>query len=155
MRFRRQRRKLEEPIVQRADTLCANAGCVSIHFSQARESNQTPGIPDRLYYHVRRGIAFWYEGKAEDGVQSKEQQDFEGYAVACRQFYVRGNVRDVFDFLVAHGLWRLPPGVSIQQIAGAPWRERRETPEAYAKRCARSRTPKGTGHASPAARPHP
>ena len=139
MRYFRPRRVPEKDVVVKVDGLVAKVGFRAIHFSQSRESNQTPGIPDRLYFHRLTGLAFWYEGKADDGTQMWEQQLFERDAVACRQFYVKGNFRDVFDFLLAHELWKLPMGVEAKMVAGDPWKEKLETAEQYAKRIQRAK----------------
>ena len=71
------RRLVEKAIQARVDGLCALAGCTPIHFSQARASKQTPGIPDRRYYAPKGGLAFWVEVKAPNGRQSEAQRAFQ------------------------------------------------------------------------------
>lgn len=130
----RPRRVPEKDVVVKVDGLLKQIGFESVHFSQARESNQTPGIPDRLYTKDAIGFAFWWEAKSDDGTQLWEQQQFERRMVACHHFYVKGNRRDVLDFLIVHQLWRLPAGVEARQVAGAPWKEKLETAEQYERR---------------------
>ena len=59
---------------RRCDDLILGAGGEAVHFSQARASKQTPGIPDRRYRV--RGVAFWWEVKAEDGQLTRDQYHF-------------------------------------------------------------------------------
>jgi len=114
MRYRRSPEKL---VVARIDNLCAMAGCVSIHFSQARASNQTPGIPDRLYFHPEEGVAFWVEAKARRGRQSDAQKVFQSLTTACHTPYVLGGYREVLAFLLERHLWHLPVGVTLDMVA--------------------------------------
>jgi hypothetical protein len=72
------------------DRVLGNMNFKSIHFSQARASQQTEGIPDRKYYSEERGFTFWWEAKASDGKQSKAQAEFEQMAVACGEVYLLG-----------------------------------------------------------------
>jgi hypothetical protein len=62
----------------------------SIHFSQARASQQTPGIPDRKYYSPFLGLTFWWEAKAEDGKQSEDQRKYQIMCQKCGELYVLG-----------------------------------------------------------------
>lgn len=72
------------------DRFMGDLGYISIHFSQARASNQTPGIPDRKYYHVERRETLWWEAKAADGKQRKAQRVFQVMAERCGEVYVLG-----------------------------------------------------------------
>lgn len=72
------------------DRFMDDLGFESIHFSQARASNQTPGIPDRKYYNESLGFTFWWEAKAEDGKQSKAQRDYQVMAEKCGEVYCLG-----------------------------------------------------------------
>jgi hypothetical protein len=121
-RLRRPRRAREKGVEAAIDQLCAKAGCVSVRFSQARATNQTPGIPDRRYYVWRRDtwnlkgpeqrLAFWVEVKAPGGRQSSAQRTFQGLCELAGDPYVLGGFREVLAFLIRHGLWKLPAGVN-------------------------------------------
>lgn len=74
------------------DELMDLYGFKSIHFSQARASHQTEGIPDRKYYHVGRKLTLWWEAKAADGEQSKVQREFQEMCEACGEVYLLGTV---------------------------------------------------------------
>lgn len=139
MRYHQRHRKPEESIVTRGEDICLKCGCTSIHFSQARETNQTPGIPDRLYFHPATGLAFWWEAKAPDGVQQWEQQVFQALCEHSGQHYVLGGYRELFDFLHQHQLWKLPVGYTAVMFAGPLWVVKRETAEQYQRRVARRR----------------
>ena len=115
----RPRRTIEKEVERRVDALCALAGCATVRFSQARATQQTPGIPDRLYFAPTHALAFWVECKAPGGRQSVAQAQFQARALACGMPYVLGGYRDVAAFLVERGLWRLPPGVTLNQVAPA------------------------------------
>lgn len=80
----------EKQVEAGGDRFMADLGFDSIHFSQARASNQTPGIPDRKYFNTERGVACWWEAKAERGKQSKEQYRFQQQCEACAEVYLLG-----------------------------------------------------------------
>lgn len=77
------------------DRMMAALGFTSIHFSQARASQQTPGIPDRKYYHTGRRITLWWEAKRTKGKQSPAQVAFQEMAQACEETYVYGTHDDL------------------------------------------------------------
>jgi hypothetical protein len=83
------------------DRLMADFHFDSVHFSQARASNQTPGIPDRKYYRPDLGFTFWWEAKAEDGKQSKDQRAFQVRAERCGELYVLGTAAVLGAWLAA------------------------------------------------------
>lgn len=72
------------------DRLMESFHFTSIHFSQARASMQTPGIPDRKYYREDLGLTFWWEAKAEGGRQSAFQKNFQTMCERCGELYVLG-----------------------------------------------------------------
>ena len=120
MRYRTlPRGALEKKVEQRIDELCANAGCESVHFSQARATKQSFGIPDRRYY-PREGPAFWVEVKAEGGRQTESQAAFEDRCRRCGDPYVLGGYREVLAYLITRGLWRLPAGMAVGDVCRDP-----------------------------------
>lgn len=123
MRHARRRRAPEKAVEASIDRLCALAGCTPIRFSQARATQQTPGIPDRRYYAPAARLAFWVEVKAPGGRQSADQAAFQALCDACDDPYVLGGYRAVLEFLIARGLWHLPAGISIDDVC----RERERT----------------------------
>lgn len=113
------RRAPEKAVEAKIDDLCRTAGCVAIRFSQARASRQSPGIPDRRYYHpAPPRLAFWVEAKAPNGRQSPAQRTFQALCDLCGDIYVLGGYREVLEFLIRAELWRLPEGVTIDDVAG-------------------------------------
>jgi hypothetical protein len=81
------------------DKLMEEYGFISIHFSQARASRQTPGIPDRKYYNIDRKLTLWWEAKAGDGRQSRVQREFQAMAEACGETYILGTHLDLAGWL--------------------------------------------------------
>ena len=112
----RGRRVSEKTVEAAVDRLCALAGCEAVRFSQARATQQSPGIPDRLYYPPVPHRPFWVEVKAEGGRQSKAQVAFQSRCAAHDERYVLGGYRDVLRYLVDVGLWRLPAGVGASDV---------------------------------------
>jgi len=88
-------------VVPQGDQLMELHGFRSIHFSQARATQQTPGIPDRKYYHRARRLTCWWEAKAECGEQSEEQRKFQLDAEACGETYLLGGVNVLAHWLTA------------------------------------------------------
>jgi len=82
--------RLEKQVERAGDRFMAQMGFTSIHFSQARATMQTPGIPDRKYYNIERGVSCWWEAKAEDGEQSEPQHRFQRMTEACGEVYLLG-----------------------------------------------------------------
>lgn len=96
---------LEKTEEQWGDDLMARHGYFTVRLSQARETNQTPGIPDRKYYHEGWGHTVWWEAKRQKRARtSQAQYDFERRARACGEEYVRGP----FSALEAYMKQRLP-----------------------------------------------
>lgn len=81
---------LEKDETRLADRAAELLGFVSVHFSQARASKQTPGIPDRLYLHPGHGIALWAELKRAGGKVSPQQERFHGWLRDCGHAVVVG-----------------------------------------------------------------
>lgn len=105
------RRSPEKSEEHDGDELMEMLGFTSIHFSQARASRQTPGIPDRLYFRPSRSrsaapVAFkvWWEAKAPKGRQSAAQRSFQALAESCGDTVVVGPVSALVDWCRRMGL---------------------------------------------------
>lgn len=98
------REQLEERHVEEGDKLLRALGFEVVRLSQVRRSKIHPGLPDRRYYHRRRGVAFWWEAKAEWGQQRPEQREFQTMAEACGERYVAGRLEDLKGWLVEQGI---------------------------------------------------
>lgn len=72
--------------------------------SQARRSKQTAGIADLWVTHRGRGIAFWFEVKAEGGEQSEAQHEFELDCIATNTTYVLGGYATAENYLREMGV---------------------------------------------------
>lgn len=92
---------LEKHVELACDRLMAALGWTSIHFSQARATRQTPGIPDRKYYQGR--FTFWLEVKRPGGKQSPHQVAFQRMCEDAGELYCLGGVDELRLFLTAHG----------------------------------------------------
>lgn len=78
-------------------------GFTAVRFSQARATQQSPGIPDRRYYDAERRAAVWWEAKTEIGRPSAYQVAFRAMCEACGEEYVIGTDDALLDWLVAKG----------------------------------------------------
>jgi len=99
-------------------------GFTVIRFSQARATQQTPGIPDRLYISPERRSAVWWEAKTEIGRPSAFQVAFRALVEAVGWEYVLGTDDALMDWAVRKGFAeRLANGLRVvpvaRQIAGA------------------------------------
>jgi hypothetical protein len=72
-----------------------------VKFSHPGKTKQTPGIPDRRYYHRGRRLVLWWEAKSATGRQRPDQRHFQEMCEACGETYVLGTDRDLFNWLVA------------------------------------------------------
>lgn len=98
------REQLEEYHVEEGDKLLRALGFEVVRLSQVRRSKIHPGLPDRRYYHRRRGFAFWWEAKAEWGKQRPDQRAFQEMAEACGERYVVGKLETLKGWLVRQGV---------------------------------------------------
>lgn len=80
----------EKEVEHAVDGLMATCGFDVVRFSQARASQQTPGIPDRRYVHAELPVALWFEVKRPSGTWSKAQQDFAAQCQRVGEIYVVG-----------------------------------------------------------------
>jgi hypothetical protein len=83
---------LEKSHEHEGDKLMRALGFEVVRFSHPGKTKQTPGIPDRRYYHRARRLAFWFEVKAEWGQQRPDQHVFQEMAEAVGEPYVLGTV---------------------------------------------------------------
>lgn len=91
---------LEKHVERDGDKFMENLGFTAVRLSQSRASRQTPGIPDRKYYHLTRGITLWWEAKRPKGVQSFKQKVFQEMAQQCGEVYALGGVEELKNTLV-------------------------------------------------------
>ena len=80
--------------------LLVKCGCAVYWMSQARETQQTPGVPDLMVFHPLRGFAF-VEVKAEHGRLSRAQREFQHLCGEAGIEYIVGGVEEVRDWLGA------------------------------------------------------
>lgn len=115
--------RLEKRHEHEADKQMRALGFEVVKFSHPGKTKQTPGIPDRRYYHRARRLALWWEAKSATGRQRPEQRYFQEMCDAVGDTYVLGTDRDLFDWLVAHGIAAWTVGdllVSLPFTAEAP-----------------------------------
>lgn len=93
---------LEKEVEGACDRLMAILGFKIIRFSQARETRQTEGIPDRKYYRGR--YTLWLEAKRPGGKQRKDQKKFQRYAENAGEVYVLGGLEALTNQLQQLGL---------------------------------------------------
>lgn len=93
---------LREKAVQRAVyQLLVKCGCAVYWMSQARETRQTPGVPDLIAIHPLRGLAF-VECKAPNGRMSRAQRLFQHLCGEANITYILADsVEPVRDWLRA------------------------------------------------------
>lgn len=96
--------RLEKLHELEGDKQMAALGFEIVKFSHPGKTKQTPGIPDRRYYHRARKLALWWEAKSATGRQRPDQRHFEEMCTAVGEYYVLGTDRDLFDWLVTHGI---------------------------------------------------
>lgn len=89
----------EKQVEAAGDRLMAAHGFVAVRFSQARATNQSPGIPDRKYFHAARGLAVWWEAKAPGGKQRPAQREFQLMAEAVGETYLLGGTMALTEWL--------------------------------------------------------
>ena len=83
---------LEKHVEHAGDQLMAALGFEIVRLSQSRASRQTPGIPDRKYYHIGHGLTLWWEAKRPGGRQSHCQMTFQLMVESCGEYYALGGV---------------------------------------------------------------
>lgn len=93
--------RTEKQVEAAGDRAMGMLGFAAIRFSQARATMQSPGIPDRRYYHAGRRLALWWEAKRDGGKQSGAQLIFQSVAEACGELYCVGTDDDLAQFVTA------------------------------------------------------
>lgn len=94
--------RLEKKIEHAGDKQMAALGFEVVKFSHPGRTKQTPGIPDRRYYHRARQLSLWWEAKSATGRQRPDQRHFQEMCEACGEIYVLGTDRELFAWLVTH-----------------------------------------------------
>lgn len=112
----------EKRIVAAADKQLRALGFVAVNFSQPRESKQTPGIPDREYFHPGRGIFLKWEAKTATGRQSPAQCQYQEWCRACGVPYVLGTDQDLFEWLISQGIAARTVGDLLISLPAEPSR---------------------------------
>jgi hypothetical protein len=80
------------------DRFMAQMGFTSIHLSQSRATQQTPGISDRRYYNTFRRVKCWWEAKSENGKQTEAEWKFQQLVEACGEVYLLGTEQVLADW---------------------------------------------------------
>jgi hypothetical protein len=111
----------EKAIVAQADRQMRALGFVVVNFSQPRASKQTPGIPDREYFHPARGLFLKWEAKAPTGRQSPAQAQYQTWCEAAGIPYVLGTDDALYQWLVDHGHAARTVG---EMLIGLPYAQR-------------------------------
>lgn len=92
----------EDEVLEEADRLMRALGFVVIRLSQKRRSKITEGVPDRRYYHPRRRLKLWLEGKSSSGRQRPAQREFQLLCDATDDPYVLGGLEPLRAWLTAN-----------------------------------------------------
>jgi hypothetical protein len=80
--------------------LLVRCECAVYWLSQARETQQTPGVPDLIAFHALRGFAF-IECKVPNGRMSSAQREFQHHCGDAGITYIVGGTAEVRDWLGA------------------------------------------------------
>lgn len=96
--------RLEKAIEVAGDKQLKALGFEVVKFSHPGKTKQTPGIPDRRFYHRGRRLAFWWEAKSATGRQRPDQKLFQEMCDASGDPYVLGTDADLFAWLVERGI---------------------------------------------------
>lgn len=94
----------EKELVREADRRMRAAGFHVVEYSQPRASKQTPGIPDREYFHPARGLFVKWEAKTPRGVQSPAQKEYQAWCDRCHVPYVVGPPHELYAWCQASGV---------------------------------------------------
>src|SRR5262245_25831873 len=121
MARRRKASRTEKQVEHSGDLLMAALGFTAIRFSQARATQQTPGIPDRRYYSPERKTALWWEAKTEIGRQSAFQAALQAMCEAVGEIYVLGTDEALIEWAAGMGyVQRLANGIRVAR-PGDSW----------------------------------
>jgi hypothetical protein len=94
----------EKRIQQRIMLLLRAAGFRVFNLSQARATNQSPGLPDLLLMHPVLGVEATFEVKAPKGRVSAPQQEFSDLREKCGRRHLIGGYDVVETWLLELGL---------------------------------------------------
>lgn len=89
----------EKQVQADVNDLLGKIGCRVWDTSQPMRALITPGLPDLLVFHPKRGLLF-VECKAPGGKQSEAQEDFQRLCSRAGVPYIVGGVQEVLAFLV-------------------------------------------------------
>jgi hypothetical protein len=95
--------RLEKDIQRDVYKRYRNFGCEIYWLSQARETRQTPGVPDLIVFHPRSATAWYHEVKTPTGTVSPAQLHFLELAAGCGIRVVVGGVNAAEEQLVIIG----------------------------------------------------
>jgi hypothetical protein len=121
-------RRLEKAHELEGDKQLAALGFEIVRFSHPGTSKQTPGIPDRRYYHRARRLALWWEAKSATGSQRPEQRHFQEMVEAVGEHYALGTDRDLFDWLIEHRIAARGPDGLLVSLPFTPPSDATSTP---------------------------
>ena len=107
---------LEKDVQQSCRGIFERVGIKVGNHSQFRPSNVHLGTGDLYLRHPRFGGA-WFESKRQDGEQSLDQERFQADCEWAGVPYIIGGKYEALRFLERVGLWRLPAGVTWEQLA--------------------------------------
>lgn len=110
---------LEKVVEHEGDKIMRALGFEVVRFSHPGRTKQTPGIPDRKYYHRRRGVTVWWEAKSATGRQRPDQREFQQMCEACGEVYLLGTHEALIGWLEKQCIARMV-GNSLDPI---PMRE--------------------------------
>lgn len=106
----------EKAVEHEGDRIMGALGFIAVRFSHPGKTKQTPGIPDRKYYHERRRLTLWWEAKAEWGKASPAQTEFHRMAKACGEHVVVGTHADLLNWLMSNRICRVESDGTITPI---------------------------------------
>ena len=92
----------EKQVERMGDRLMETLGFEVVRFSQARQTMQTEGIPDRRYYHRGRKLAVWWEAKSPRGKQRPAQRRFQEMCESVGEAYVLGGTEALAEWVRTH-----------------------------------------------------
>lgn len=95
--------RTEKTVETSGDQFMESLGFKAIHFSQPRNTMQTPGIPDRRYYNPMRDCALWWEAKTAVGYASGPQVAFRLLVEAVGEIYLIGTDDVLHEWAIQRG----------------------------------------------------
>lgn len=97
----------EKDVERLGDKIMAMLGFTAWRYSQARATQQSPGIPDRFYTHPTRGLHVFWEAKRPGGKQRPAQRVFQTAVTLCGLQYVCGTDDALIAWCEGQGLCRV------------------------------------------------